>query len=398
MDFTGNVIKITEPQRDSGIVIDAELNLFSKNPVQNKVVTEIINKLKNQVENIVENNDLALVNDVEVIVNEKMSLYSIPEDQIQKALEKYLKEYPISDNKNGTGISSIKKTSTSGLVDTYTIYFTNGDTTYFTITNGADGYSPAATVKKTENKTTVTITDKNGTTTAEILDGQGSDSSSGTAENTVYNNDNFKYDNVQDALDALFNKVYYITPTCLLLADKKGGVFEMGTVISAPIVFTWTTNKDIISQSLTGCILIDEKIRTATYDTDITTDKTFVLSVSDGEKSATSTISYKFMNNVFWGSASTQETYNSTFINDLANQRLTTTLKGTYTMDIKNDEYGFFAVPSNLSIASVWIGGFEVTLEDVCIVSYTNSQGYTRDYKLYKTKQSSLGTITAEIK
>lgn len=36
----------------------------------------------------------------------------------------------------GNGISSIEKTSTSGLVDTYTIYFTNGSTTTYEVSNG----------------------------------------------------------------------------------------------------------------------------------------------------------------------------------------------------------------------------------------------------------------------
>ena len=39
----------------------------------------------------------------------------------------------------GNGISSVRKTSTSGLVDTYTITYTNGTTTTFDITNGEDG-------------------------------------------------------------------------------------------------------------------------------------------------------------------------------------------------------------------------------------------------------------------
>ena len=37
----------------------------------------------------------------------------------------------------GNGISSITKAGTSGLVDTYTITFTNGNTSIFTVTNGA---------------------------------------------------------------------------------------------------------------------------------------------------------------------------------------------------------------------------------------------------------------------
>lgn len=39
----------------------------------------------------------------------------------------------------GNGIQSIAKTGTSGLVDTYTITYTNGTTTTFTVTNGRDG-------------------------------------------------------------------------------------------------------------------------------------------------------------------------------------------------------------------------------------------------------------------
>ena len=39
--------------------------------------------------------------------------------------------------------------------------------------DGQDGFSPSASVSKSGNKTTITITDKDGTTTAEVLDGEG---------------------------------------------------------------------------------------------------------------------------------------------------------------------------------------------------------------------------------
>lgn len=39
----------------------------------------------------------------------------------------------------GNGIVSIEKTGTSGLVDTYTVTYTNGDTDTFTVTNGQNG-------------------------------------------------------------------------------------------------------------------------------------------------------------------------------------------------------------------------------------------------------------------
>ena len=230
------------------------------------------------------------------------------------------------------------------------------------------------------------------------VSGSGSETGVSTADSITYDNPNFvQYDTVDTALDALFAKVYYVKPTCSLSADKRGGTFEMGTVISAPITFTWITNKNITSQTLTGCTLADANVRTATYNTNVASNKTFTLSVSDGENSASSSISYSFLNKVFWGSASTG-IYNSAFINALSNKKLASAIKGTYSFNIASGEYGFWAVPSNMTISSVWIGGFEVTVDDLGIVSYTNAQGYTRDYRIYKTGKSGLGTISAEIK
>ena len=76
----------------------------------------------------------------------------------------------------GNGIASIAKTGTSGLVDTYTITFTNGTTTSFNVTNGAngedgqDGATGNGILSITKTGTsglvdTYTITFTNGTTT-----------------------------------------------------------------------------------------------------------------------------------------------------------------------------------------------------------------------------------------
>ena len=225
------------------------------------------------------------------------------------------------------------------------------------------------------------------------------DSNEGTAETTSYTNANYPdYTNVDLALNALFNKVYYVRPTCSLLVDKQGGTFEMGTVISAPITFNWTTNKDIKSQTLTGCTLADASVRSATYNTDVSSDKIFTLTISDDENSASSSVSYKFMNNVFWGSASIADTYDSAFINALPNKKLTASVNGTYSFNVAEGEFGFWAVPSNMTISTIWVNGFSADLDYLGTVSYTNVKGYTTEYKLYKTSRPSLGTFSAEIK
>ena len=53
--------------------------------------------------------------------------------------------------------------------------------------DGADGYSPAASVSKSGSTATITITDKNGTTTATVSDGQdGQDGTNGTDGTDAY--------------------------------------------------------------------------------------------------------------------------------------------------------------------------------------------------------------------
>ena len=64
----------------------------------------------------------------------------------------------------GNGIASVVKTGTSGLVDTYTITFTNGNTTIFTVTNG-NGIVSIAKTATVDNVDTYTITFTDGTTT-----------------------------------------------------------------------------------------------------------------------------------------------------------------------------------------------------------------------------------------
>lgn len=82
----------------------------------------------------------------------------------------------------GNGIASIEKTGTSGLVDTYTITYTNGQTKTYTVTNGANGTDGddgvgITKIEKTStsgNVDTYTITLSNNTTyTFTVTNGSG---------------------------------------------------------------------------------------------------------------------------------------------------------------------------------------------------------------------------------
>ena len=82
------------------------------------------------------------------------------------------------------------------------------------VLKGEDGYSPTATVVKEGNKSTLTVTDKNGTTTVDILDGDGSGSTaSGLTSTQITLLENVLYAcaftdaNGKSKVDALINSL-----------------------------------------------------------------------------------------------------------------------------------------------------------------------------------------------
>lgn len=77
-----------------------------------------------------------------------------------------------AQGQTGVGIESIEKTSTQGNVDTYTITFTNQTTTTFTVTNGTNGATPNLQI---------------GTVTTLQPDQQATASITGTPENPLLN-------------------------------------------------------------------------------------------------------------------------------------------------------------------------------------------------------------------
>ena len=149
----------------------------------------------------------------------------------------------------------------------------------------------------------------------------------------------------------------------------------MGHVVSAPITFNWNYNKDIVSQTLTGCTLADETVRTATYDTDITTNKTFTLTASDGKNNVSKSISYTFVSPYYTG-VSTTDTLTETDIKALTKKVET---KGNKTINYTTSQsYMVFAYPSSYGAISSIIdqNGFNVTDSFVRNTVTVNSVDY----------------------
>lgn len=122
------------------------------------------------------------------------------------------------------------------------------------------------------------------------------------AEFVSYDNESLpSVTNVEECLDAIIAKIYYVNPSITSFTyNPSKTTYEMGEKVTS-VTFTWTYNKDMVSQTLTGCDLADETVRTATYSTEFNSNKTFTLSASDGKTTVVKSISYRFVNPYYTG-------------------------------------------------------------------------------------------------
>ena len=218
------------------------------------------------------------------------------------------------------------------------------------------------------------------------------------ANDISYQNSKYSsWTNVKKALDGIIAKVDYIKPEITSFTSTAQAVYEVGQNVSN-IVFNWTTNKDVTTQTLTDCPLADANVRTATYTNDITSNKTFTLTIGDGQNTASKSVSISFRNKIYYGSASIPSSFDSAFILGLSNKQFATGKSGSFDITVGSNEYGFIAFPSSFgTLSSVKIGGFDTDVISCGTISFTNASGGTTNYNIYRTGRHSLGAITMVI-
>ena len=275
------------------------------------------------------------------------------------------------------------------------------DKTYLDILATKDELSSldyaTTTQLQTTNNNIANLTER--ITTLESSGGSGGDIDfSGNAEDVTYNNPNYsELTSVDLALDKILDKLYYVKPSITSFNMSPSTTqYEKGQTVSS-LSFTWSYNKNITSQSLSNCniTLSDRK---ATYSTPITSNKSFTLTCSDGENTASASKNITFFDKLYWGSKA-EGTIDSAFILSLSDKKFATAKAGTYSMTVATGEYGYIAMPTSFGVlSSVWIGGFEATVDDMGEIDFTNASGYTSKYKVYRTGKSGLGSISMQIK
>ena len=163
----------------------------------------------------------------------------------------------VMDGENGVGISSIVKTGTSGLVDTYTITYTDGNTTTFAVTNGEDGapgVSPIITVTDITGGHRVTIAD------AEHPQGQSFDVMDGAGNLHVVGY--YTDDGGTQLIDATYDDIHawlYANETVVLFTPAFGESFYPAYTDRGLIAFRNIGGKEFRVFSNNTCQIIDDE-------------------------------------------------------------------------------------------------------------------------------------------
>lgn len=207
------------------------------------------------------------------------------------------------------------------------------------------------------------------------------------AKNVHYENEQFT--NVQDALDSLL----YKAPQVNSLSSNISTTVEMGTMLSS-VIFTWSYNKSIVSQSFAG-VTLDSNIRTYTYTKGIYNNITLTLTANDGKNNCSRNISFTYANRIFYGVSDTT-TYNVNLLKSLSNT-LSNNRNRSFVVNPINNQHIIYAIPSRLGECKFSVNGFEGGFQKVSTIKYTNSQNYTEDYYIYRSDNPNLGKTTVVV-
>lgn len=171
---------------------------------------------------------------------------------------------------------------------------------------------------------------------------------------------------------------------------------EKGTIITN-VTLTWSTNKTPTKLVVNGETLSNTTTSKTITGLSLTSDKSYSMTVTDERNAtATKTTSITFTNGIYYGSAAEPTTIDSTFILGLT-KKLQSSKATTFTTNCGTGQYIYYAIPKSYGNASFNVGGFDGGFMAAETVSFTNSKGYTEDYYIYRSTNSSLGSTTVKV-
>lgn len=209
-------------------------------------------------------------------------------------------------------------------------------------------------------------------------------------ENIEYRHDEYsEITNVKNALDRLL-----YTDLAIAFTSSQPTTHEMGTTISN-LILSWDYNRAINTQSIDG-VTIHKDSREYRYPTSISADKTIRLSVNDFVKDYSKTLSFKFLNGVYFGASNATNIDSEVVLG--FNKQLADSRARTFTVNAGVGQHIFYCIPARFGNPTFFVGGFEGGFNKEATIEFTNSLGYTEQYTVWKSANANLGNTTVTVK
>lgn len=201
---------------------------------------------------------------------------------------------------------------------------------------------------------------------------------------------------IKHALDYLL----YVEPEVTSFTSTRYEA-EIGSTIDN-FRLDWQTNKGIQTQSINhGIGSIERTLRTYMVENaGITSNRTYTITISDGENIGEGSLQIRFRNRRHWG-VNQSETLTSADILNLSGSEFATDQKQTKTFNASPNggNYIYFAWPSFFGEPSFFVGGLANSGWVKTTVSHTNNSGHTTNYDVWRSEYKQTGpSIEVEVR
>ena len=198
---------------------------------------------------------------------------------------------------------------------------------------------------------------------------------------------NIQYTNAQypaiRSVDDAINELLY-APVKITSFTSNKAVIERGAA-ALNVILSWSINKITVQEQKMDGVIIPVTDRTKTIPT-LNSTTTYSLQV-------TTTVS--FLNGRYFGVGINQTATNQDIL--AMNKELVESKAKTFTVTAAANEYIYFCIHKRLGTCTFYVGGFEGGFILLPELNFTNINGFTEPYYVYRSINKGLGVTTVSV-
>ena len=197
---------------------------------------------------------------------------------------------------------------------------------------------------------------------------------------------------------AVLDDLLYV-PISITSFTSNVGNQEKGSVVN-DVTLSWNYNKVPQTLTLNGAPLDVATKSKALTGQNIKTNTTWTLKATDARGAISQkSVAISFLNGVYYGVGTVTDTAGVTneFVQGLT-KALASSRNRTFSTNAGKGQSIYYAIPAAMGTPTFYVGGFEGGFELLHTFLYTNSKGYSENYNVYKSINSSLGSTSVEVR